>query len=181
MGILKASGARHLVDVLRPMLLPSLRQFDFIVALVVAIGVGAQVYRRPEGLSPLVALVGDVSGLVLGVVLAGAAIQAAFMDESFLRKVALIDRDPVRYLQPFLFTATLAALTLCLAFPATLLANSGCLPDLGSALVAFVAGLAGVWAVLSVIPCLAMLTQFVGLKAEAAQVPDDGSSGGSTL
>lgn len=173
MGFMRSSGSGHLVRVLRPMLMDSFRQFDFLVALVVALGIGVHIYRRPEGLNSLLGSVGNVAGLVLGVVLAGAAIQAAFMDESFLRKVALIDRDPVRYLEPFLFTATLAAITLFLSFPMNLLAVSGCLPRYGAGVLGAVGSLAGMWATLSVIPCLATLVQFVGLKATAAQVHED--------
>src|SRR5713226_6346678 len=56
----------------------------------------------PDAVLRSVPVAAVLLGVIIGAVIAGVAILAAFMDQSFLRKLAAIDRQPVRYLRPFL-------------------------------------------------------------------------------
>lgn len=164
------SGTRYLWRALRPLMTTAFRQFDFLTALVGAIGLAMAAWFDPRVLPNLANFVTVVVGVVLGAVLGGASIQAAFMDQEFLRKLKDIGKPPERYLAPFLFTATLAVFAMVLLLVLTLLPHD-LHPSL-AALAGGVTGLASLWAVLSLLPCLAMLVQFVRLKAVAADVPD---------
>jgi hypothetical protein len=112
-----------------------------------------------------------VVGVVVGAVIAGISFQAAFMDQAFLRKLRAIDRDPVHYLAPFLFTALLGVVSMLLLI--VLSALSPTAPRLAYALTAPPAGMLTAWTIASLIPGLSTLVQFVGLKMDALDVPDD--------
>lgn len=123
--------------------------------------------RHPDR---LVGAVGVAAGVV-GAVIAGVAIQSAFLDQSFLRKLRAISRDPVSYLTPFLFTAAIgvfALLGLLVLSAMSATATTWVLASLG----AFV-GLFSFWAVASLLSGMATLIQFVGLRQDAIDVPDD--------
>lgn len=124
----------------------------------------------PDGLEASVPIAAALVGIVIGAVIAGVAIMAAFLDQSFLRKVREIGKEPVRYLKGFLFTAVLgvvAALALLVlsALPST--TTTWVL-----AIAAGIAGLAATWALASVIPNLGTLVQFIGLQFDASEVPE---------
>lgn len=120
-----------------------------------------------SGLGTLSGLV----GVIIGAVLAGAAIQAAFMDERFLAKVHRIGRDPVRYLAPFLFTAVLGVAA---AVALTALAmTSVTAPGWWRGTITGLTGFLSLYTLVSLLPGLSTLVQFIGLKSLAAQVPDD--------
>jgi hypothetical protein len=108
---------------------------------------------------------------IIGTVIAGVAIQTAFMDQSFLRKIRAIDRNPVTYLSPFLFTAVIAIFAMVgIIILSTLSAKSP------AALLGTISGLAGffsIWAIISLLYCLTTLVQFMGLKVDALDVPDN--------
>lgn len=126
---------------------------------------------RPELLSSGLPTLAGLVGVVIGAVLAGAAIQSAFMDEKFLAKVHRIGRDPVTYLAPFLFTAVLGVFA---ALAVTALAfTSITAPGWWLGTISGVAGFFSVYTVVSLIPGLDTLVQFIGLKSLAAQVPDE--------
>lgn len=139
----------------------------------VAGGVGGALLGiyRPALVASGVGTVAGLVGVIIGAVLAGAAIQAAFMDERFLAKVHRINRDPVRYLAPFLFTAVLGVLA---AVALILLAvTSATAPAWWRGTIAGVSGFLALYALVSLIPGLSTLVQFIGLKSEAAQVQDE--------
>ncbi len=168
----KSKGVtRHLWDALRQMSLGDILQVDFWIGL--AGGVGGLVLglKYPDRLVGAVSVTAGVVGVVIGAVIAGVAIQSAFLDQSFLRKLRAIGRDPVSYLTPFLFTAAigvfaLLGLLVLSAVPAT--ATTWVLAALGT----FV-GLFSFWAVASLLPGMATLIQFVGLRQDAIDIPDD--------
>ncbi|MCE0488137.1 hypothetical protein [Ornithinimicrobium sediminis] len=158
----------------------SFRQFDFVLALLGTVLAAVRVYFSPSSLEVLQELSGALLGIVLGAVLAGAAIQAAFMDPELLRNLYRIGRDPIRYLRPFLFTATLAVLGLLASFvvallppPAVFLSDAEARLTVAAA--AMVVTFPALWCVLSLLPCMGMLVQFVGLKSDSAlvELPDD--------
>ena len=161
---------RHLWEALDFSLSEVLR-LDFVVGLV---GGGAAVWlalSRPAALQPVAGVAVGVVGVIIGAVIAGLSVQAAFLDQAFLRKVVAIGRDPVRYLAPFLFTAVIGVLAMLL-----LITLASLTPSVNKAVLGTVAGLTGfftVWTVVSLLPGLATLIQFVGLKVDALDVPDD--------
>lgn len=110
-------------------------------------------------------------GVVLGAVVAALAILAALLDQPFLRKLRAIGRHPRRYLQPFVFTAVIGVTALVLLV--VLGTMSEHLPPAVLAPVATFAGLFGFWTIASPIPLLATLLDFVALKNDALDVPDD--------
>lgn len=166
---MEASGTKQLLADLSNEGLRPYAQFDFWVGIAAAATFGWAGWTHPvAALRPTSAALG-LTGVVVGAVLAGVAIQTAFMDQTFLRTLHAIGRKPIRYLAPFLYTALLgiAALTglvgLSVAhesWPSILL--SGMLT-----VTWFFVG----WAVASILPCLAMVAQFADLKMIAAQMP----------
>jgi hypothetical protein len=161
----------HLWDALKRMTLGELLQIDFWIGL--AGGVGGLVLglRHPTNLLGAVDVVAGVVGVVIGAVIAGVAIQSAFLDQSFLRKLRAIDRDPVTYLTPFIFTTVIGVLSL-LALLVLSTVSAGAPTPLLATLGALV-GLFSFWAVASLLPGMATLVQFVGLRQDAIDVPDD--------
>ena len=110
-------------------------------------------------------------GVIIGAVVAGVAILAAFMDQPFLRKLAAIDRTPTRYLAPVLFTAMLGV------FASLALISLSVMSDHSSRILLVIFGFAAsflsIWTISSLLPCLSMIVQFVGLKTDALDIPDD--------
>lgn len=162
---------RHLWEALKGMTLGDLLQVDFWIGL--AGGVGGLVLglKHPVQLVGAVSVTAGVVGVVIGAVIAGVAIQSAFLDQSFLRKLRAINRDPVTYLTPFLFTTVIgvfALLGLLVLSTVSVTAPTPVLATLGA-----LVGLFSCWAVASLLPGMATLVQFVGLRQDAIDVPDD--------
>lgn len=109
--------------------------------------------------------------VVIGAVIAGVAILAAFMDQAFLRKLAAINRQPVRYLGPFLFTGVLGVFAIIFLIALSTLSDGS--PKILVAVLGCMAGFLSIWAIASLLPCLATIVQFTGLKTDALEVPDD--------
>lgn len=108
---------------------------------------------------------------IIGAVVTGLSVQVAFLDQPFLRKLRVIDTDPVRLLAPFMFTAVLGVIAL---LPTVIVANlSSTTPEAVICTVGAFAGLTVFWTVASVLPDLDTLVQFVQLKIDALDVPDD--------
>lgn len=162
---------RHLWDAIRRMSVGELLQIDFWIGLV---GAGGGLYlgiNHPTQLIGAVSVAAGVVGVIIGAVIAGVAVQAAFMDQSFLRKLRAIGRDPVDYLSPFLFTTVTGVFALLL-----LLILSAMTPTANVASLAIVGTLVGwlsSWTVASLLPGMATLVQFVGLRQDAIDIPDD--------
>lgn len=145
--------------------------FDLLLAAGGAVGGTLLAVHRPELVTQGIAVVAGLVGVVIGAVLAGVAVQAAFMDEAFLRKVARIGRTPVHYLAPFLFTAALGVLA---ALGLVVLAFTSVTADVWFRGVAGgLVGFAATYTLASLLNGLDTLVQFIDLKAEAAAVPDE--------
>lgn len=177
----EASGSRYLAAQVVPLAGTSLRQIDFLGALVLSVVGAVLTIIRPELQSQVIANSATLLGVLLGAVLAGVAIQAAFMDESFLRAVNGIGEDPVKYMRPFLFTAVLAVGGIVVSiFGSMMLPPFSFVPAfVGRILVGigtFGTLLPTLWCLLSLLPCLGVLVQFIGLKSDAALVGRDGDS-----
>jgi hypothetical protein len=118
--------------------------------------------HRPALVATGLPVVAGLVGVVIGAVLAGVAVQAAFMDGAFLRKVARIGRTPVYYLAPFLFTATLGVLA---SLSVTVLAFTSLTAEAwfrGAA--AGTVGFTAVYTLASLLHGLDTLVQFIDLK-----------------
>lgn len=162
---------RHLWDALRQLSLGEVLQVDFWIGIAGCIGGLVLGLKYPAQLLGAVSVAAGVVGVVIGAVIAGVAIQSAFLDQSFLRKLRAIKKDPVDYLTPFLFTTVIgvfALLSLLVLSVTTPTANTAALATLGA-----IAGLFSSWAVASLLPGMATLIQFVGLRQDAIDVPDD--------
>lgn len=162
---------RHLWDALRQMSLGEVLQIDFWIGLAGGVAGLVLALKYPGQLVGAVSVVAGVVGVVIGAVIAGVAIQSAFLDQSFLRKIRRINKNPVDYLTPFIFTTVIgvfALLSLLALSVVTATANVAALSTLGT-----LAGLFSCWAVASLLPGMATLIQFVGLRQDALDVPDD--------
>ena len=127
--------------------------------------------EAPERIDALIPVIVGVVGVVIGAVLAGVAVVAAFMDQAFLRKLRAIKKEPVRYVRPFLFTAWLG--TVCAISASVLTAIPRDTDAWVRAPISGFTGLTAFWTLGSVIPDLDMLVQFIGLKFDASEIPDD--------
>lgn len=146
-------------------------QLDFWVGLAGGAGAVTASILAPAAFLNTLSVASQVMGVVVGAVVAGVSIQAAFFDQAFLRKIRAINRDPVRYLAPFLFTAVLGVIAML-----GMLVLATLTPETMPPVLATIGGLTGfltVWALASVLPCLATLVQFIGLKVDALDLPDD--------
>jgi hypothetical protein len=119
----------------------------------------------------LVAVLAGLAGVVVGAVIASVFILVAFFDQSFLRKLRAIGRQPTRYMAPFPFTVVLGVVAMLgLATLAALRATDApVLLALVGAPTLFFAG----WTLASPLPLLDTLVQFIRLKTDALDVPDD--------
>lgn len=161
----------HLWDAITDIGLKDVLRIDFVIGL--AGGVGGLVLglTRPNLLVGAVSVTAGVVGAIIGAVIAGTAIQAAFLDQSFLRKLRAIDRDPVEYMAPFFFTTAIGVFALLGLL--ALAASPPTAPTWLLAAVGAIVGLFSAWAVASLLPLMGTLIQFVALRQDALDVPDD--------
>ncbi len=144
---------------------------DSLLAVAGAVGGALIAVKLGPPADSAIGVVAGIVGVIIGAVLAGAAILAAFLDQAFLRKIAAVGREPVHFVAPFLFSATLGTLT-CLALIVAAFTTPtapswfwGCLGGIG--------GFFTIYTVASLLPALDTLVQFLALRAEAASIPDD--------
>lgn len=139
----------------------------------VAGGVGA-LWLSWESPATLVRAAPDVLSVVavvIGAVIAGTAVIAAFMDAVFLRKIHLIGQRAKRYVVPFVATAAIGVgagifMIFFIALPPS--APHWLFRTLGG-----ISGFFALWTISSVWPLLRFTLEFVDLKSDAADVPDD--------
>jgi hypothetical protein len=144
---------------------------DFWLGLVGGSGAATLGVVTPSALLRGVAVATGLVGVIIGAVIAGVAVQAAFMDQAFLQKLRAIGREPVRYLAPFLFTAVIGVFAMV-----GLIILSTLSPQSQIAILGVVGGLAGfftVWTMMSLLYCFATLVQFMGLKMDALDDADE--------
>jgi len=110
-------------------------------------------------------------GVILGAVVAGAALIASFLNPIFLRKMRTIQRDPVRYLAPFLLTGVVGTVAALSAIVLSALPMS--VPGGIRYVLAGVTGFTVFYALASTGPNLTSLVRFIRLQSDAAEVPDD--------
>jgi len=145
--------------------------YDFWIGVLGAPGAVLLAVTSPLTLHRALPVAAGLVGVVIGAVVAGVAVIAAFMDQAFLRKVKRLGRQPIRYMRPFLFTATLGVVASLLLL--VLIALPDSTPTWLTGIVAGLCGFAVVWTLASLIPALDMLVQFVGLRFIASDIPDD--------
>ncbi|MET7468419.1 hypothetical protein ABZS35_06705 [Micromonospora sp. NPDC005599] len=145
--------------------------YDFYWAVAGAVAALATAVSTPAAVIRAVPVAAGLVGVVVGAVVAGIAVQTAFMDQAFLRKIRTIGRDPTRYIAPFLFTATTGVFSmLSLLVLGTMSAETSPVPLV---VASFVAALLTVWTMTSLLQGLSTLVQFIHLKTDALDVPDD--------
>jgi hypothetical protein len=145
-------------------------RFDFYWALAAGIGGLATALVTPAAVVRAVPVAAGLVGVVVGAVVAGIAVQTAFMDQAFLRKITAIGRDPARYIAPFLFTAATGIFSmLSLLVLGTLSART---PEIVLGPIAFISAMLTVWTMSSLLPGLSTLVQFIHLKVDALDLPD---------
>ena len=128
-------------------------------------------FHSPSSLHNVEGVAVGVVGVVIGTVVAGIAVIAAFLDTQFLRKIHQIGKRAERYVSPFAFTAAIGVISsLFLVFSIALPPHA---PKWLMVTSAGASGLFTVWTLASFIPLLSNLMDFVGLKGDAAEVPDD--------
>lgn len=150
--------------------IPELIRFDLLVGLAGGAGGIWLALESPQTVERTSMIASQLIGVIVGAVIAGVAVIAAFMDQPFLRKLKLIERRPQHYLEPFVVTAVLGV------WAFLFLIALGAIPDSAPTWlrggVAGVAGLFTTWSIMSLLPCLKLLLDFVGLKDDAAGVSD---------
>src|SRR6266699_6689964 len=142
--------------------LSEIRRVDFLLGLIAGGGAAALAVVTPDAALRCVAVASGLTGAIIAAIIAGLAVQAAFMDQAFLRRIQAIGREPVYYLAPLLFTAVIAVFAML-----GLIVLSALSPKSGAVLLGIVTGITGfftVWTVTSLLYCLATLVQFMGLK-----------------
>lgn len=110
-----------------------------------------------------------VAAVTASAVIAVVVLSCSF-DAAFLRKLAAIGANPVRYLAPLLQTTVLGTAGMLLLIAAAAVPAPASLAV--RAVVAGCTGAVAVWAVASVLPALSTLVQFLGLRYDAASVDD---------
>ncbi len=146
-------------------------QADFVLGLAGGAGAVALAIVTPAALLRAVAIAAGLVGVIIGTVIAGVAVQTAFMDQAFLRKIRAIGREPVRYLAPFLFTAVIGVFAMLGLIALSTLSQRSAPAVLG--VIGGLTGFLAVWTTTSLLSCLATLVQFMNLKMDALDVPDN--------
>ncbi|BDD82215.1 hypothetical protein TPB0596_19780 [Tsukamurella pulmonis] len=164
---------KHLWNAIARMPLHDLLRIDFFAGLLgLAGGIWAGL-MSPARLISAAPVVGTVVGVVLGAVVAGISVQSAFLDQSFLRKIRAIKSDPVDYILPFIFTASIGVIALAGSVILAAMSKDDWRPLL--AVIGGVVGLFSFWSIASILPGLGTLIQFIGLRQDALDIPDDES------
>jgi hypothetical protein len=154
--------------------LSEIMRADFCLGLAAGGGAAALAVIAPSAALKGVAVASGLIGVIIGTVIAGVSVQAAFMDQAFLQKLKEIDREPVRYLAPFIFTAVIGVFSMLgLIVLSVLSVNSS------AVLLGIVTGITGfftVWSIVSLLYCLSTLVQFMGLKMDALPTSEESRS-----
>jgi hypothetical protein len=154
--------------------LSELLGFDLVFGLIGAGGGTYLALQHAEGLAAPVAAAAGLVGVVLGAVVAATAIVTAFMDQGFLRRLALLPagrNEPSYYLAPFLFTGVLGVaggLSLLVLISLTPTSHAWARGVVGAG-----SGFFTVYTIASLMPALDAIVQLTSLRHEAAQVSDD--------
>lgn len=161
----------HLWNALTTMKLGDLLRIDLVIGIGGGIGGLVLGLTLPSQLVAAAPVFGASVGVIIGAVVAGVSIQSAFLDQPFLRKLRALGKDPVTYLSPFLFTATMGVFALFGLIALALTTPTA--PAWFVAPLGAFGGLLTFWAIASLLPGMATLIQFIGLRQDALEVPDD--------
>lgn len=164
-------GPSSLREALDFRLFSELLRYDLYIALVGGAGGVVAEVKSITALPLLISLAAGLVGVIIGAVIAGVAVLAAFMDQVFLRKLKAINREPVRYLAPFIFTAVLGVIAALAVLVVAAVPSEA--PGWLRGIAGGLAGFFVTWTITSLLPDLKMLVDFVGLKMDATDVPDD--------
>ncbi|MER7586912.1 hypothetical protein ABTW72_05170 [Micromonospora sp. NPDC127501] len=170
MTTLVSSINRHLWTAL-DFKLSELLRVDLAIGVLFGVAALALSFTYPDAVLRAAPGAIGVVGVIVGAVVAGISFQAAFMDQAFLRKIRAIGMDPVYFLAPFLFTAVLGVVAMLGLI--VLAALSPKAPEVAIAVVSTPTALITTWSIASLVPGMATLVQFVGLKMDALDVPDE--------
>jgi MFS family permease len=154
-------------------------KWDLVLGLAGGAGGAWLAINYPQRLDTVVFAALGLVGVIIGAVIAGAAILGVFLDQEFLRKLKTINSEPVHFFSPFLFTVVVGvAAILFLLVLQSLSPNVE--PWVRSTLSGF-AGLTTIWAVTSVIYDLDALVQFLRLQQAAAERSDESGAEGDSV
>ena len=165
-----SSGTWQMLRDLRQEGLKPATQGDFWCGALVGLVFTWAGWTHPTAALRAVSAGASVVGVVLGSVIAGIAIQTAFLDQEFLRKISAIGQRPMRYFAPFLYTALLGigAITGLVILEVV----SPSWPRVVIAAASGVTWFLAAWCVASLVPALAMVPQFAELKRIASERQD---------
>src|SRR5579885_428447 len=144
-------------------------RWDLGVGLLGGIG-AALVAADRQDLATVIGVAAQLIGAVMASVIAAMAILASFMDSAFLRKLKMIGRRPNYFLAPFMFTALLSVLAAVSLLVLSAVENSRKWVFVA---ITGVAGLLLLWTLLSLIPDLVNVIDFLDIKMTASEISDD--------
>lgn len=162
---------RDLRKVLGKTTLSEFFQLDLLIGVGGCVGGALLGALRPDNLLGATGVASQIVGVVVGAVIAGVAVQTAFLDQSFLKKLRLLKREPVEYLSPFIFTAVIGVAALL-----GIMVLSAMSPEAPRWLLGVMGGataLFSFWSIASILPALNTLVQFIELRDAAVDVPED--------
>ena len=168
MGAMSNEPPDSLSGVLRRLELQHAVGWDLFLGLAAAGGAAWLELNHPESVIAALGPASSVIGIVVGFGIAGVGVQAAFMDEGFLRKVRLIGSDPTRYLRNLLVTIVIGVGAAMMILLRSALPVSA--PEWLRVSSASAAGLLAVWTLASVPSNLSTIIAFIRLREAAADV-----------
>jgi len=145
-------------------------RYDLYIGLAGGVLAGWLAWDEKHELGGVLSTASQLLGAVVGTAIAAFAIVTAFMDESFLRKVRMLGREPGYFVAPLAFTiaigvvAAIAMIGLS-ALPATA-------PLLVRVALAAATGLFTIWTLASLLPNVKMLMQFLQVRFAASELRD---------
>jgi len=155
--------------------LSEILRFDLLLGILGGVGTGFLAAVHPEIVIAVSPWLAGTVGAIIGAVVAGISVQVAFLDQPFLRKLRAIGSSPVKYIAPFLFTAVLGVASA--VFLIVMACFTPTAPQAAFVVTSGLGGTLGFWTVFSLIPGLDTLVQFVHLKIDALDIPDDIETG----
>jgi hypothetical protein len=164
-------GPSSLREALDFRLFSEILRYDLYIAIAGGVGGTVVAVKSIDALPLLISMAAGLVGVIIGAVIAGVAVLAAFMDQVFLRKLKAINREPVRYLAPFIFTAVIGVIASFAVLVAAAIPSAA--PGWVRGIAGGLAGFFVTWTIASLLPDLKILVDFVGLKMDATEVPDD--------
>ncbi len=162
------SPPRNLRELVKASSVQDALGWDSLVGLICGVAAAWRSWTHFDSLVGASNTAAQIVGAVLGLAIGAPALVAAFMDQELLRKLEAIERQPIRYITPFILTAAIGVFAAIGLVVLTLVPPTAP-PGVRAALGGVVFGLSG-WTFVSVLRCLSSLVGFVALKSTAAKV-----------